>query len=131
MKKYIFILTLIGLISLNVQAQKKAPKPEKGNALFDLKKELIKKYKYESIEIYILAGKLNIDIADVHVKFMPKNIREERSKEIADFTRTFLNTTPNGKQVLKSFTIIGINHLKKAGGGALTAPLNTYESYMF
>lgn len=132
MKKNIFIFIFIGLVAFNVQAQKKLPKKENGSALSDLKKELVKKYNYQSINVYILSIKLNIDIVDIHVKYMPKNIREIKSKEIADFSRDFLNSTPNGKLLLKGISIIGINHLKKQdGGGAFTAPFNTYESYMF
>jgi len=131
MKKIIFVLAIIGITTLTVQAQKKVPKSESGSVINDMKKALLKKYKYQSMDVFMLAGKLNIDIADIHVKYMPKNIREEKSKEIADFARTFLDKTPAGKKLLNEISGITINHLNKAGGGALTAPFNTYEKYFF
>ena len=126
-----FYVSLISLISFNIHAQKKVPKSERGNALLDLKNELIKKYKYESINIYIIAIKLNIDISDIHVKSLPKNIRAERSKEIADFSKTFLEATPDGKKLLSNVSKIGVNHLKKPVGGLFSPPDNTYDSYTY
>ena len=93
MKRIIFVLAFIGLISFNGQSQNRKSKNEKGNALQDLKKELVKKYNYQSINVYILSTKLEIDIVDEHVKYLPKNIREIKSKEIAEFSRNFLNSS--------------------------------------
>ncbi len=135
MKKNIFILAMIGLFTLNVHAQKKAPKqgtkPGIGNSISDLKKELIKKYKYQSINIYILSTKLNIDIADIHVRYLPKNIRQVRSKEIAEFSRSFLNSTPDGVKILKGISMIGINHLKNPAGGVFQPIGNIYDNYSY
>ena len=128
MKRIIFVLAFIGLISFNGQSQNRKSKNEKGNALQDLKKELVKKYNYQSINVYILSTKLEIDIVDEHVKYLPKNIREIKSKEIAEFSRNFLNSTQNGQFFLRKISFIGINHLKKQIAGFFQ-PNNIYDSY--
>jgi len=131
MKKSILVLVALGLITLNVEAQKKAPKADKGNLILELKQELIKKYKYENINIYILSIKLNIDIVDVHAKSLPKGIRADRSKEIADFSKNFLDATPEGKQLLTKISIFGINYLKKVASGLYQPADNIYDKYSF
>jgi hypothetical protein len=129
MRKIFFVLVIIG--TLSVQAQKKTPISGKENLIGGLKKELSKKYNYQNVDVYVLAGRLNIDIKDIHVKAMPKNIREIKSKEIADFARSFFDKSPEGKKMSSEVSKIGVNHLNKSGGGALTSPSNTYERYVF
>lgn len=122
---------LLGIANSIVYAQKKIPKPEIGSVISNLQKALIKKYKYQNIRVYTFSGRLRIDISDIHVKSLPKNIRAERSKEIADFSRKFCDKTSEGKILLKQIMSITINHLLKPELGLSIYPNNIYDTYTF
>ncbi len=131
LKNVIFVLALICFSSAGVYSQTKATVSENGDLFLGLKKELVKKYKFQDVNVYIIGGKFKIDISDVHVKALPKNIRAERSKEVADFSRAYLNQTPGGIKMLTTVSSFGINHLKKPAAGLFTPHDNIYDTYTF
>ncbi len=131
MKNIFIVLVLIGVSTATIQAQKKPPRSETGELIIGLQKQLLKQYKFQNVNVYILAGKLKIDIADSHVKALPKDIRESRSKEIADYAKTFLDKTPEGKKMLKGIHAIGVTHFSKANGNAFSFTTAPYDSYNF